>query len=854
MATARFMIIDGNALVHRAFHALPPLSDKDGKLVNAVYGFTTVLMKALKELKPEYAAVTFDLPGGTFRDALYAEYKAQRVKQPQELYDQLPWVKEVVRAFGIPVVEKPGFEADDVIATLVQKSVVSSQKPGVENVIVTGDMDTLQLVDAYTKVYSFRKGFSDTFIYDEQAVRERYGLNPNQMVDYKALRGDPSDNIPGVRGIGEKTATTLLQEFGTLEKLYAAIGKSVVSSQKSGLSERVVELLVEHKKDALLGKKLVQLVRDVPIGVTLADCKIPAQDNEKLREAFERFGFKNLIARLDKENVVVPTAGGTQKAQGTLLSEVVGKENVVRPFKVADGEAKASHYSVTDKGTWGHDLKVLMRSCHLSPVTCHLPLFDTMIASYLLSPGSRMHDFDQVVREHNAGADTTEDTLKNLVAKLKSKLEQEGLWRVFSEIEMPLIPVLAEMEKAGIKVDAAHLKKLSHEFARELEALTKKIHALAGEEFNIASPVQLREVLFEKMKLAPEVGRIKKTAKGGVASTAAGQLEKLRGLHPIVDLIFDYRELAKLQSTYTDALIALVDKKDLRVHTTFNQAVTATGRLSSSEPNLQNIPIRSEMGREIRKAFVSEKGCVFLSADYSQIELRVAASLSGDPEMIKAFQSGHDFHAATAALVFDVAEDKVAPEMRRKAKAINFGIIYGMGASSLAQATGTSREEAGRFMETYFEVFHVLRDYLEGLKEQARTRGYVETLFGRRRYLPEINSGVQQVRAAAERMAINMPVQGTAADLMKMAMIKLHEWIHNPTSPPLNLRGGWEGLSIRMLLQVHDELVFEVKQDLVAEVAPRIKATMEKVHTLKVPIKVDLKQGKNWGEMVGLGT
>ncbi len=846
------MIIDGNALVHRAFHALPPLSTKDGVLVNAVYGFTTVLMKALKELKPAYAAVTFDLKGGTFRNELYKEYKAQRIKQPQELYDQIPMIKEVVRAFGIPVVEKQGFEADDVIATLSSQFTADSSQP-VDTIIVTGDMDALQLVDEHTKVYSFRKGFSDTVIYDEAAVKERYGLTPAQMIDYKSLRGDPSDNIPGVRGIGEKTATELLQKFGTLEEVYRKVEECKIKNGKCKISDRVMQLLEEHKEDAMLGKKLVTLVRDVPLDVSRNDCKVFPADNKKLREVFEKFGFKNLVARLDKEEVVAPIAVGVQTKQGSLLdknpspqsSPTRGEEGDRPPSPVGRGEGEGPSVVVTPSGTIGHDLKAIIRT------TSHVlrpPLFDTMIASYLLNPGSRVHDLESIARERNRAAD-----ISVLVPKLKGELEKENLWRVFSEIEMPLIPVLAEMERTGIKVDAVYLKKLSKEFGEELSVLTKKIHGYAGQEFNISSPLQLREILFEKMKLVPSAGRIKKTAKGGVASTAAGELEKLRGAHPIVDLIFEYRELAKLQSTYTDTLIDLVDTRDGRVHTTFNQAVTATGRLSSSNPNLQNIPIRTETGRKIRNAFIAEKGYVFLSADYSQIELRVAASLSGDPEMIKAFQSGHDFHTETAARVFEVAPDKVDALMRRKAKAINFGIIYGMGATSLAIATGTSRPEAEQFIERYFEVFNVLRDYLEGLKEQARTRGYVETLFGRRRYLLEINSGVQQVRAAAERMAINMPIQGSAADIMKLAMVKLHNEVSG-------VRGQASGIDrlkpktynlipIKMLLQVHDELVFEVKEEIVGEVAPKIKKIMEQIHELKVPIAADIKVGKNWGEM-----
>ena len=477
------MIIDGNALVHRAFHALPPLSTKDGVLVNAVYGFTTVLMKALKELKPEYAAVAFDLKGGTFRNELYKEYKAQRIKQPQELYDQLPMVKEVVRAFGIPVVEKQGFEADDVIATLSSQFTVHSSQP-IEKIIVTGDMDALQLVDEHTKVYSFRKGFSDTVIYDEVAVKERYGLTPAQMVDYKALRGDPSDNIPGVKGIGEKTATELLARFGTLEEVYEEVKKCRMKNVECRIAERILKLLEEYKDDAVLGKKLVTLVCDVPLDVSLENCKVSSVNNKKLREVFEQFGFKNLLARLEE---------GEKKEQGTLLGGAASHnppqpsltlregDKSIPPLRVRGGEPppsggakeglRAEHVIITNHGTLGHDLKAYLHTLDPRPYTLAPGSFDTMIAAYLLNPGSRTHDLESIARERNIPAD-----ISALVPKLKNELEKEGLGQVFSQIEMPLIPVLAEMERTGIKVDVAYLKKLSKKFAEELIELTKKIY------------------------------------------------------------------------------------------------------------------------------------------------------------------------------------------------------------------------------------------------------------------------------------------------------------------------------------------------------------------------------------------
>ncbi len=821
MEKQKFLIVDGNALIHRAYHALPPLSAKDGTLVNAVYGFTTILLKTLKDLAPTHAAVAFDLPGPTFRHELYKEYKATREKKPQELYDQIPLAKDVVRALGIAVLEKKGFEGDDVIATLAEQAPST-----METMILTGDMDTLQLVNDHTRVYNLRKGVSDIAVYDTAAIGQRFGLRPDQLIDYKALRGDPSDNIPGVRGIGEKTAQELLATFDTLENLYTALEKD--APKASSIRPAVRALLVDQKEKAFEGKKLVELVRDVPLDRRPEDCLVPVPDTAALRALFEQFGFRTLLRRFEEPKATPPSIA-------SLFTSATAVVNNAPPL------VQGKDY------LWGHDLKNLYKQDSTASFPLSSTLFDTMIASHLLDAGSRIHDLETIAKTYRISMEDPSPCIEALVPKLKKDLEKQGLWYVFSNIEMPLLPILAAMEQTGILVDQEHLKALSVQFGKELRALTKKIYTHAGQEFNINSPLQLREILFEKMKLSPEHGRIRKTAKGGGASTAAGELEKLRGLHPIIDLLFDYRELAKLQSTYTDALLAIVDGRDGRVHTTYNQAVASTGRLSSSNPNLQNIPIRSEAGREIRKAFIAEKGYVLLSADYSQIELRVAATLSHDAEMIKAFKSGHDFHATTASLVFGVKPDAVTPEMRRNAKAINFGIIYGMGATSLSQSTGMNRSEAEQFIERYFEVFHSLRDYLEGLKEKARTDGYVETLFGRRRPIPEINSGVQQVRAAAERMAINMPIQGTATgDLMKLAMIALDKEFGFSDVTGYRLQAT---RSIRLLLQVHDELVFEIRENEVKKIAPRIKSIMENVHAFKVPIVADLKSGPNWGEM-----
>lgn len=814
----RFMIIDGNALVHRAYHALPPLMAKDGTVVNAVYGFAMVLMKALKDIEPTYVAVAFDRSEPTFRHERYADYKGTREKKAQDLYDQIPLIQGMLGSFGIVAVDKAGYEADDIIATL-SSSAKNTKNTAIKTIILTGDMDTLQLVDNQTEVWSFRKGMSDIAIFDRAAVQEKYGITPEQTIDYKALRGDPSDNIPGVKGIGEKTATELIARFKTIEGVYEALEES---DEAEGIKPRIRELLMDQKDVAIESKLLVTLVKNAPIDTDLEHYKRKAVDTIKLTELFNDWGFRSLLKRVEEL--------GKPKQTSLLAPQKIKNATVGLPATIA---------ITTNNGTIGHDLKSYLKQLPVSRRQSPGPFFDTMIASQLVHSGSRDHSLETLVREYGVSDTTPDAALVSLASKMRAAIQKDDLTFVCDSIEMPLIPVLTKMETFGIAVDTAYLKKLTREFGTEIERLEKKIWKLAGVEFNVNSPVQMREVLFEKMHLMPESGRIKKTTRGGVASTAAGELEKLRGLHPIIDEIFAYRELAKLKSTYTDALIELVHAADGRVHTTFNQIGASTGRMSSSNPNLQNIPIRSENGQRIREAFIAAPGYTLVSADYSQIELRVAASMSGDPRMIEAFQSGEDFHAKTAALMFDVATDAVTPNMRRDAKAINFGILYGMGAQSLSVGTGMNRKEADDFIKRYFTIFKTLGDYLEELKNQARSLGYVTTLFGRRRYIPELTSQMQQVRAAGERMAINMPIQGTATgDLMKLAMIKIDADI---------LEGNRD--DIRMLLQVHDELVFEVKTSEVKKYAPKIKDLMENVHHFKVPIVADLKSGPNWGEM-----
>ncbi len=913
MKKQTFVIIDGNAIIHRAFHALPPLTTKTGETVNAVYGFASILLKVLKELKPDYIAATFDLAAPTFRHKEYAEYKATRVKAPQDLYDQIPRVKEVVKAFNIPIFEQKGFEADDLIGTVTKKL----HGKGIQVIIVTGDMDTLQLVDEDTHVYTMKKGVGETTEYGPAEVKERYGLTPEQMIDYKALRGDPSDNIPGVKGIGEKTASELLQTFGTLDALYAAVEKG--SKKLQGVKPRILALLTEHKKDAVLSKKLATIVRSVPIHFVLNDAKARSYDRRNVVDLFQELEFKSLLSKLptmtlfmqaempsEQQTLVKSKTASRKDVTYTIVddeeafSALLKKLAAVRKLAIdtettaintldarllgislswksgkayyvnlnhSDGDdrlqalAKILENPSVEK--YGHNLKydhkVLSRAgVHAQPLT-----FDTMIASYLLNPGTRQHSLDAIAFSEfgyemqpitdligkNGKDQLTMDRVPleklgwyscedadmtfRLVEKLGTELSSKGGSKLMATIEMPLIPVLASMELAGIKVDTAFLKRMSEKVSADLVTLEKNIYKEAGVTFNINSPLQLKEILFDRLQISTH--GIGKTKTG--FSTAAAELEKMQDMHPIIKHLLEYRELAKLLSTYLDALPALVHPVTGRVHTEYNQVVAATGRLSSSNPNLQNIPVRTELGREIRKAFVAETGRVLLSADYSQIELRLAAELSGDKKMLEAFRKGEDIHARTAADIHGIPLEKVTKDIRFTAKEVNFGVLYGMGVYGLASRTGISREHAKTFIDKYFSVYKGVAAYVERTKAQARSRGYVETLFGRRRYLPEIHSGLQQLRAQAERMAVNMPLQGTAADLMKLAMIEVYQGLPSISA------------GATLLLQVHDELVLEVPTQDVSRVAAFVKTTMESVKKFSVPIVVDIATGKNWGEL-----
>lgn len=922
---AKFMIIDGNALIHRSFHALPPLTTKSGEIVNAVYGFTTVLIKALREFKPEYVALTLDRKEKTFRHIQFKDYKATRVKAPDELYAQIPRVKEIAAAFNIPIFELAGFEADDLIGTLANKVEGAAEK-----IIVTGDMDTMQLINNHTKVFTMKRGLTDSMIYDEKAVRERYGLDPEQMINFKALRGDPSDNIPGVKGIGEKTATELLQAFKTLDGVYKNI-----NSKK--IKDRIRELLLQYKDNAYMSRDLATIKCDAPIEFDLSQARFGQFNQEKLAKLFNELEFRSLLPRLQglaqdtekrlmknddyeqvdkfkrnlelfkyelinedkkfvkflkKLEVQKEFAFDTETANfNPVTAELLGisfswKAGEAYYLKVESQKSKVKsdlfNYNKTEKADniwleklrpifedakvkkYGHNIKYDIEVMASLGIEVKGVAADSMIASYLLNPGSRQHNLDAVTfSEFNHQKITKEDLLgkgkdkiafgqaaieklynyscedadftNRLVKKLLPELKKKKLIKLFDEIEMPLVLVLATMENNGIKINQKFLAEMGKAADKKINSLTKKIHEFAGSKFNINSTQQLREVLFEKLAI-PAMG-ISKNKTG--LSTGADELAKLKGQHPIIDLIQEYREVVKLSTTYIEALPKLVNEKTGRLHTSFNQTVTATGRLSSTEPNMQNIPIRTELGREIRKAFVADKGYKLLSLDYSQIELRLAAHMSGDKKMIEAFNKGEDIHTATAAEINQVALEEVTPEMRREAKAVNFGILYGQGPHGLSQGADIPYVRAKEFIDKYFVVYKGVKKFVDETIEMARDKGYTETLFQRRRILPEINSSVIQVRKAAERMAINTPLQGTAADIIKVAMIRVEELIEK------DYRTG----EVKMLLQVHDELVFEVKDGLIKKIALEIKEIMENVMKLKVPLGVDASVGDNWGEM-----
>ncbi|MFA6296564.1 MAG: DNA polymerase I [Patescibacteria group bacterium] len=933
------LLIDGNALIHRAYHAIPPLTTPNGELVNAVFGFSSVLFRAIKELKPGYIVVAFDKKAPTFRHKIFTEYKATRPAGDKELYRQFPKVREVVEALNIPHFEIAGYEADDILGTLKEKA----KELNIKSIIVTGDMDAMQLVDDNTRVYTLKKGVNDTILFGKKEVIAKYGLKPDQLVDYKALRGDPSDNIPGVKGIGEKTAVNLLKSFGNLEKLYVDLEKGNIGNWKleigKEMPERIKKLLLEYKKDAFLSQRLARIITDINFDFDLNKCDLKDYDREKVIKLFQELGFRSLLNRLPESKKEEKQVGlfdlkknenfymeewnknknvdykliETQQELDKLVNDLKSQKEFAFDTETTSKAAfeaelvgislcwqeKIAYYiQVFNSRLKFDELKKVLEDSKYRKICQNLKYdllvmenfgikvknasFDTMLASYVLNPGTRKHSlddlafsefgyemmsFDELVGPaffedlNGSKKKIKKDILEvdpkklawyscedvdftfRLFKKFSEKLKNEKkLTEVLEKIEIPLVPVLSEMEDNGIKIDVPFLKKLSKEFGERILGLETEIYKMAGCRFNVRSTLQLKEVLFDKLKLSTL--EIKKIKTG--FSTAASELEKLRQVHPIIGLIEEHRELSKLKSTYLDALPELVNSDD-RVHTSFNQTITATGRLSSSDPNLQNIPIKTDVGQQIRKAFIAEKGYKLLAADYSQIELRIMAHVSGDVNMIKAFEEGQDIHTATASKIFKKDLDKISDKERRVAKTINFGIMYGMSAHGLSLSLGIPREEAQTFINEYFAQFPTIAVYMKQTLDFARINGYVETLFGRRRYLPELKDGSAfRVKMAGERMAINMPIQGTAADIIKMAMIEISRILLESDFSNKSLMSAND---VRMILQVHDELVFEVKENKVDEVLKKVKDVMENIYKLEVPLVVDIGIGKNWGDL-----
>ncbi len=863
------VLLDGNALIHRAYHALPPLTTKDGQVVNAVYGFAMTLLAVLEKFHPEYIAASFDLAGPTFRDDMYADYKATRTKTPDDLVAQFPIVKDVVRAFNIPIYEKEGFEADDCVGTLARQA----EQENVQTIIVTGDNDILQLVTPLVKVFSIRKGIKDLVLFDEKAVFEKYSFAPNQLADYKGLRGDASDNIPGVKGIGEKTATELLQKYHDLEGVYAALDE---------MKPAVREKLETGKESAFLSRDLGRIHTEAPVKLDLSACVAKDYDQSTVTKLFQNLSFFSLIKRLP---------GDSQQSAINSQQEKTGKTLKERALKTKE-ESKAFFQKLQGKKTalWLEQEKESLfgaglRAIHLATATENVVVvwneenretlkafledkevskvvydgkslmhvlakekivlrgigFDVMLAAYLLNAGGNVElDYLVLVEYSEEPPFLQAYFLLKLEERFQEKLDEisktqvkgKTLRTVLEQIEMPLVPILFAMEEHGVHLNTKTFKTLSDQLQGEIAILEKDIHTLAGKEFNINSPKQLSEVLFTDLGIP--ASNIKKTKTG--ISTASPELQKLQE-YPIVQKIEQYRELFKLKTTYLDALPGLVDV-DSRLHTTYAQAVAATGRLSSQDPNLQNIPARGEWSTRVRGAFEPAPGYVFVGADYSQIELRVMAHLSRDKELTAAFQNGEDVHRTTAAVVYKAKQDEVTPDMRRQAKVFNFGIMYGMGAYGLAQAAEIDQKEAAEFIRTYFEKFSGVATFIEEMKIGARKNHYVETQLGRRRYTPEIESGNVQVARAAERVAINMPIQGLAADIMKLAMIAAAKLIKKEF-----------GDSAVMILQVHDELICEVKEEQAEIFAVALKKAMGDVYPLSVPLIAETLIGKNWGEI-----
>lgn len=791
----RLVLFDAHAIIHRAYHALPDFATKSGEPTGGLYGLSTMLIRAISEFDPDYMAACYDLAGPTFRHKEYKAYKAGRKKIDDELIQQLKRSRDVFTAFHIPIYDAAGFEADDMLGTIVEQT---KKEKDLEILIVTGDMDTLQLVSGKrVRVYTLKKGINDTVVYDEDKVHERFGFGPKQVPDYKGLRGDPSDNIIGIAGIGEKTGSTLIQKFGSIEGIYKALKKDKNALIAEGIKPRIVELLTQGEEEALFSKMLATIRIDAPITYKLPE--------KKWKEVFTPDAAIRLFSELEFK-----TLGGRVKN----LFGATGTDG-------ADDQNPAVTKKKSPASKVFHGDPTLLRKAEI---------------------GLWLLDSDKTTP---SAEDVTEYTGESDAAKafnsIEKELKEQGLYNVFTQIEAPLIPIIEKAQTKGVMIDVKYLATLSHEYHKKLTEAEKEIYAHAGEEFNINSPKQLGVILFDKLNLT--IKGLKKT-EGGARSTRESELEKLRDAHPIISSILVYREYQKLLSTYIDNLPQMVDA-DNRVHTTFHQDGASTGRFSSTNPGLQNIPVREGLGEVIRDAFIAPKGSILVSFDYSQIEMRVLAMLSGDSGLAEIFRSGSDIHTSVASRVFRVEPNDVTKEMRRRAKVINFGIIYGMGVNALKQNLGSTREEAQQFYDQYFITFPAIADYFKKVTNDAVKKGYTETLFGRRRQFPNIRSKIPFMKAMAERMAMNAPLQGTAADFIKIAMIRSHEAI---ISAQLEKQ-------VELILQVHDELIFEVidSEEVIKKAEEVISAAMTNVAKgtkgESIPLIVDIAKGKRWGSL-----
>ena len=864
----RLLILDSNSLLNRAFYAIPPLTNSEGIHTNAVYGFTNMLFKMKEEIKPDYIVAAFDRKAPTFRHKEYEDYKAGRKKMPPELGEQFPLVKEVLNLLAVNIYEIDGFEADDIIGTLAQ----FAEKNGIEVFIVTGDRDALQLASDNIKVVITKKGVTETAVYNKEAFIEEFGVTPTQYIDVKGLMGDKSDNIPGVPGVGEKTAFKLISTYGSMEGVLSHIDE--ISGKK------LKENLETYSEQAIFSKKLATIMTEVPIEFDLEDIKSQENYNkEELKKLFFKLGMKSLLAKLPGDDLE-----GEEEVAKIEINEVTTIEGFKEVLSVKEGIAFIS-YSTCNANLYSkieldklyinygdkvslidfklinmensneaiNLLKAFMEDEKIEKViqdgknlitilTKHNIevkkfIFDTVVAAYLIDSAKSNYPLEVLINEYlmkevkgegdelicNAMA-----SMKELYEYLKDRIDKEGMDELYYEVEHPLISILSSMEAIGFNVNREKLDELAVKFKEEISRTEKEIYELCEEEFNISSPKQLGKILFEKLDLPV----IKKTKTG--YSTNAEVLEKLMDKHPVVEKIIYYRQITKLNSTYVEGLKNVIDE-DGAIHSSFNQTVTTTGRLSSTEPNLQNIPVKYEMGREIRKVFIPQESTdVLLSCDYSQIELRVLAHMSDDKNMIDAFNHHSDIHTKTASEVFKVPVEEVTPLMRSRAKAVNFGIVYGISDFSLSQDLKITRKEAAEYMEIYFDRYPKIKGYLESVKEEAKEKGYVLTVLNRRRFIPEIKSSNKIVKALGERLAMNAPIQGSAADIIKLAMVKVYNRIKK------------ENLESQMILQVHDELILNVKENELEIVKAVVKEEMENVLKMSVTLEVDTNIGNTW--------